>query len=52
MMDNGKMTKHTEKEFIVISTAPSTKAIGRKINSMGKGWRLGPMVQAMKVATR
>ena len=52
MTDNGKMIKLTERESIATSTAPSTKAIGRKINNTGKDWRHGRMVQVMKVDTK
>ena len=52
MTDNGKMTKPTEREYIATSTVQSIKAIGRKISSMVRGWRLGLMVRVMRVATR
>ena len=49
IMAAGTMIRRTDKVFTVIWTGPSTKAIGKKINSMDKVSKLGLMVPGTMV---
>jgi len=51
-MENGKLTKRTEKELILIQMAPDMLVTGLKISSMELEKKLGQMVPHTKETTR
>ena len=51
MKDNGETVRLTDLGYIFIALALVIREIGRMINSMGTGLRLGPMERDMREAT-
>ena len=47
MMENGKMIRQMEREYIYMLMGLNTKEIGRMINSMVGEWKTGQIMQNM-----
>ena len=51
MMENGLMIKLKDMVYILIKMEHNIVVNGKKINRMGKAWKLGKMVLHFKVNT-